>query len=168
MNTNFTRILGVAAVAAGLTFAQTPAPHSGPRSRQQGQWRGHMARHMGQRMATYLNLTDAQKEQSKQIFQAAADQAKPLRQQMQDARKELANAVKSNAPAAQIEQLSNTVGNLTAQLTAIHTKALAQFYSTLTPDQKTKFDTGKRSLRQRRHAPAFRGRGMRRAPQANQ
>jgi Spy/CpxP family protein refolding chaperone len=169
MNRNIIRTLGVAAVAAGLTFAQGPAPTTpapGPGQGQQRHWRGHM----GGRLANYLNLTDAQKEQSKQIFQAAANESQPLRDQMREVRKQLAEAVKTNAPADQINQLAATVGDLTSKLTVIHTKAFAQFYNILTPDQRTKFDAGiDRFLNRggfgRGMGAMMRGRGMNRATQ---
>ena len=40
---------------------------------------------------------------------------------------------------AAIEQISSNIGNLTAQQTAAHAKAMATFYQTLTPEQQTKF-----------------------------
>ena len=93
---------------------------------------------MMQRLNRLLNLTPDQKVQAKTIFQGARTTAQPLRQQMRDARLALANAVKSNAPDAQIDQLSNNTGTLAAQLTALRAKSFEKFYNILTPDQKEK------------------------------
>jgi len=40
---------------------------------------------------------------------------------------------------AGIEQAANTIGNLTAQMTAAHAKAQAAFYQTLTPEQQEEY-----------------------------
>jgi Spy/CpxP family protein refolding chaperone len=145
MKSNFIRIMGAAALAAGLTFAQTtqPAP-AAPGQSQRGQWsqrRAQMRRNMAERLSTYLNLSPDQQTQAKQIFQFARQSAQPVAQQLRDARKALGDAVKTNAPEAQIDQLSANVGNLVSQLTAIRTKAFEKFYGILTPDQKDKMNT---------------------------
>ena len=59
---------------------------------------------------------------------------------MRDARLALANAVKSGAPDAQIDQLSNNAAQVSAQLIALRTKAFEKFYNILTPDQKDKLN----------------------------
>jgi Spy/CpxP family protein refolding chaperone len=41
---------------------------------------------------------------------------------------------------ADIDRISNNMGPLLAQASAIHTKAFAKFYAILTPDQKSKVD----------------------------
>lgn len=89
------------------------------------------------RLATELNLTDAQKTQALSIFRDAAKATMPLQQQMREARQALQDAVKAN-DTAKIDQLSTTVGTLTGQSTAINSKAEAQFIAALTPEQKAK------------------------------
>ena len=61
-----------------------------------------------------LNLTDAQKQQAKTIFQEARQSAQPLRQELRQNRQALAVAVKAN-DTAKIQQLSQTEGNLLAR-----------------------------------------------------
>lgn len=90
------------------------------------------------RLGAELNLTDAQKQQAQSIFSAARQSAKPVQDQIKQARQALAAAVKSGAPDAEIDRLSNNLAPLMAQSTAIHTKAFAKFYGILTPDQKEK------------------------------
>jgi Spy/CpxP family protein refolding chaperone len=119
-------------LAAGLVAAQsTPAnPSTG------SQWKQHGP---GQ-MFSQLQLTDAQKTQAQQIFQASHANAQTLETQLQGIHQQLASAVKSGAPDAQIDQLSSQAGTVMGQLMAIRTKAFAKFYAILTPDQKAKAD----------------------------
>lgn len=165
--------LGTGVIAAGLMAAQTPQPQpQQPNAGQQGRAarigkRGNM---MG-RMARVLNLTDDQKAQAKQIFKAAAESGKPYRTEMQQARKALQAAAKSNAPAADIDRLSQDVGRAAAQLAANRTKAFAQFYTILTPEQRQKLDAaGDRFMQNGRgfRPAAFRQNRNRPAPQPQQ
>lgn len=120
------KIAGVSALAAGLALGQG-APARNPR-----------ARHAPQGgMAAFLNLTDAQKQQSQSIFSAARESAASVSTQLKQDRQALAAAVKSGN-SAEIDRLSNSMGPLLAQSTAIRAKAFAQFYGILTQDQKDK------------------------------
>src|SRR5215472_8047855 len=112
-------------LAAGLVAAQsTPAnPSTG------SQWKQHGP---GQ-MFSQLQLTDAQKTQAHQIFQASHANTQTLETQLQGIHQQLANAAKSGAPDAQIDQLSNQAGTVMGQLMALRTKAFAKFYAILTP-----------------------------------
>jgi Spy/CpxP family protein refolding chaperone len=101
------------------------------------------------RLSNLLTLTDAQKAQAATILGNAEQSIQPLRQQMGDAHKSLAQAVKTN-DVAQIEQLSTTIGLLTGQTTSIESKAQAAFFAILTPDQQAKMPNG----------PLFGGPGM--------
>jgi protein CpxP len=160
MKITATRILGTGFLAAGLMAAQAPAP-AAPAPQQPGQRMGRgMMRNRGMmmgRMAQRLNLTDAQKAQAKEIFQAARDSAKPVAADLANARKALRDAVKTNAPDAQIDHLSTNVGTLQGQLIAIRTKAFSKFYNTvLTPEQRDQAGTmmQRASRRVNRAAPA--------------
>lgn len=136
-------MMGAGALAAGLMLAQTtPAPTPGTPGTPPAGHR-HMRGPGG--MLKNLNLTTDQQAQAKQIFQAARDNAQPLRTQMKDARKALNDAAKAGASNEQIDQLATTVGNLSAQLTALHTKAFAQFYSILTPAQKDQLNAAQQN-----------------------
>lgn len=85
-----------------------------------------------------LTLTDAQQTQAKAIFTSAATAQEPLQTRMATARQSLAEAVKKNDIGA-INSLAATIGDLTAQLTAIEAKAEAAFYQILTADQQAKY-----------------------------
>ena len=58
-------------------------------------------------------------------------------------------AAKRGASEANIDLLASQEAPLLGQLEAIHAKALAKFYATLTPDQKAKADELRQKARQR-------------------
>ncbi len=142
MKRNIVKFASAAALAAGMAFAQAPATQTPPAKPGVMQHRA-----LRQRMMKNLNLTDAQKQQAKGIFQQAKQTAKPLRDQLKQDRQALATAVKNN-DTTQISQLSATMGNLQGQLTAIRSDAAAKFYSILTPAQKTQADQMHQKARQ--------------------
>lgn len=143
MKQQLTKFATVAALAAGMAVAQTPTPApEAPAAK------AHPRAAMRQRLAQALNLTDAQKEQAKAIFQEARQTAQPLRQQLKDNQQALSAAVKAN-DAAQIQQLSGTQGNLRGQVLAIRSGAMAKFYALLTPDQRAKADQIHQHVQQR-------------------
>jgi Spy/CpxP family protein refolding chaperone len=133
----------VAALAAGMAFAQAPAAPAQPGTATAP----HPARRaVRARMMRELGLTDAQKQQAKSIFQQARQSAQPVAQQMRANREALAAAVKAN-DTAQIQGLSARQGNLHGQLIEIRTGAMARFYATLTPEQKAKADAFRQKVR---------------------
>jgi len=128
----------MAAVVAGMAFAQAPAPSNPPLPpAQHRQWnRGQQF----ERMSTRLNLTDDQKQQARSIWQAARESSRPVAQQLRQSRQALRDAAKSGKPDAEIDQLSANVGNLAGQIAAVRAKAFGKFYALLTPDQRTMAD----------------------------
>jgi Spy/CpxP family protein refolding chaperone len=90
------------------------------------------------RLTGLLGLSDAQKSQAATIFGDAAQATQPLQQQMREARTSLQEAVRAGNT-AQIDQLATTIGNLTGKVTAIDSKAEAQFVKILTPEQLAKY-----------------------------
>lgn len=122
-------ILALAALAASTAFAQQTAPPSdGPAQ--------HMQRHF-EMMAKHLELTTTQQQQAQPIFNNMMATQTNLQNSLKTAHDNLAAAIKANDAGA-IEQASNTIGNLTAQMTANHAKAQAAFFQILTPEQQTK------------------------------
>jgi Spy/CpxP family protein refolding chaperone len=129
------------ALVAGLALAQTPQAaagpaQAGPAGKVKAKGLRGTVRH---RMMKALNLTPAQKEQAKQIFQQSKKANEPLRAQMQQNRQALAAAIKAN-DVGQIRQLTQVQGNLRGQMMASRSEGMAKFYGTLTPDQKAKAD----------------------------
>src|SRR4051794_28686450 len=128
------KFTGAAILAAGMAFAQSPAePQHHAANRQE--W----AQHRLDRMASNLNLTDAQKTQAQGIMQQASETAKQFAPQLKQNRQALAAAVKAGNT-ADIERLSNQQGQLMGKMTAIHSEAFAKIYQTLTPEQRAKAD----------------------------
>jgi len=88
------------------------------------------------RMAAKLGLSTEQESQAATIFSGTHAAESALRANLKAAHQGLNDAVKSNNTVG-IEQLSATIGNLTAQLTLAHSKNRAAFYRILTPEQRT-------------------------------
>ena len=128
--------LAAAAMAAGLAFAQAPAAAPTPTAPAHKRPLRAMARH---RAIQALNLTDAQKQQAKTIFQQSRATTQPIREQLKQNREALASAVKAN-DTNQIQQLAQAQGTLMGQVAAARARARAQFYQILTPDQRAKAD----------------------------
>jgi Spy/CpxP family protein refolding chaperone len=156
MKTYLTKFATTAALAAGMAFAQAPAPATAPQDAPAKAMnpRGVM-RH---RMLKALNLTAAQKQQAKTIFQQTKQNVAPIAQQAMQNREALAAAVKAN-DAAQIQQLSAQQGNLQGQVLAMRSASMAKFYATLTPDQRAKADQMQQRMKQRmgQRKAAFQG-----------
>ena len=149
MKTHLTKFATVAALAAGMAFAQTPAP-STPAQTAPKAIRGRAGiRH---RMMQALNLTPDQKQQAKSIFQQNRQQMAPVLQQAKQNREALSAAIKAN-DTGQIQQLSTQQGNLQGQVVAMRSASMAKFYATLTPDQRAKADQIQQRIKARRAAP---------------
>src|SRR5262252_2518914 len=114
MKNKLIRLVGLGALASTLMFAQAPAGQSG---RRHG--------HLGQRMATYLQLTADQQAQAKQIMADARQQATPLRQQMKQNRQALKDAIKSGND-AQIDQITKAEAPVMAQLASIRAHSFSK------------------------------------------
>jgi Spy/CpxP family protein refolding chaperone len=138
MKRQLIKLVGMGAVAAGIIFAQTQAPAPTAQANQNKPAVNHRAaaRH---RMFQELNLTPAQKEHAKTIFQQASVAAKPVRDQLRQNREAMAAAVKADNQ-AQIAQLSATRGKLMGEITTTRSEAMARFYHELTPAQRAKAD----------------------------
>lgn len=150
MKKQFIQIAIAGALAAGLAFAQAPAPAPDAQSSTNVGPRAHGM--LGQRLAQaaqQLNLTDAQKQEARMIFQQAFRDAAPVRAQLRQNRQALAAAVKAGQGNDEIQRLAKTQGDLMGQLVTIRTEAAAAFYADLTPEQKTKADQMQQQFRQR-------------------
>ncbi len=126
-------ILGGVAI---LSYAQESATST---TTSQQAWHGRHGRRMAY-MARELNLTDAQKAQIKQIFQANKATGLPVMQQMAANKKAMLEATANgNYDQAKIQQLANQQAQLMSQLIVQKQAIRHQIYSqVLTPDQRTK------------------------------
>ena len=143
MKKTLVRFATIAAMAAGIVLAQTPAAGDQPRA---GRMMAQQS--MRHRMVRALGLTDAQREQAKAIHQQSKQNAEPLMKQLKANRQALAAAVKAN-DVAQIHSLAAQQGNLRGQLLGIRSEARAKVYATLTPEQKAKADQVRERVRER-------------------
>lgn len=132
MKHNLMKFATIAAMTAGMALAQqapanAPAPAKTPVHRP-------FAR-MHQNMMKALNLTDAQKQQAKTIFQETREKTKPVRAELRQNRQALRDAIKADNK-ADIQKLSKTDGELMGRLLTARNEAKAKFYSLLTPEQR--------------------------------
>jgi len=105
-------------------------------------WTGHRhGGHMGY-MAKALNLTDAQKQQIKSIWQANRASSGPLMQQMAQNRLAMLTATSGGTfDQAKVTALANQQAQLTAQMTVQRESIQHQIYTqVLTPEQRTAAD----------------------------
>jgi Spy/CpxP family protein refolding chaperone len=133
MRKQFVVILVLMAFASVLLIAQIHSTSPSPPSAAE------RAQHHLQFLTTALSLTAAQQQQATAIMNSAATAEDAAHANMKAAHETLHAAIKTNDPGA-IDQAAAVIGNLTAQTTAIHAKAMAAFYQILTPEQQTKLD----------------------------
>lgn len=102
-------------------------------------------------MTAKLGLSAEQQSQATTIFANARSGEATVRASLKTAHQNLDDAIKSNNTVS-IEQISTTIGTLTAQLTQAQSKARAAFYQILTPEQRTTL-----TQLESQHATHFRG-----------
>jgi Spy/CpxP family protein refolding chaperone len=114
-----------------------------------------MVQHHVDHLTKMLSLTPQQQQQATTLLTQVMNNQKTTHEQMSAAHENLQTAIKNN-DAAGIEQISNTIGNLTAQQIATHAKAMATFFQTLNPDQQSKFtEMVKHGMGMEMHGPAM-------------
>jgi Spy/CpxP family protein refolding chaperone len=150
MKSKWFRFAGASILAAGMCFVYAETPAQQPQAHQKSANRQEWAQRRFDRMATYLNLTDAQKTQAQQYMQEARTSAKALMPELKQNREALQAAIKADNK-ADIERLSAEKGRLMGKMMAIHSEAFAKVYQTLTPDQKAKADQMKEHFRTTSH-----------------
>jgi periplasmic protein CpxP/Spy len=105
-------------------------------------------------MADFLNLSDAQQTQIKQIMQSTKPTVEPLFQQEMQNRKALMQLIMSNSfDEAKAQTLAQQSASIHEQIEVAHAKAAAQAYQVLTPAQKTQLSEflAKREQRMQEH-----------------
>ena len=143
-------------MAAALTLSATmavAAPHGGGKHHKRG---GEM---MGPRVAEKLNLTDAQKQQIRDLQKSFREQNKATFENARETRKAFREAKKAN-DTARIEQLKPAMEAQRAEFKQLRDAHRQQFLSILTPEQRTQFEALKAEREQRRGKRGHgRGRG---------
>jgi len=137
MKNTWLRFLAVPAIAAGMLLAAVPEVSTQPNPAA-GQ-RAQRLQKRGDRIARFLNLTEAQRAQFTSEWQATRASARPIHRQLHQLRQEMFQAVRANDTAA-IRQLSAKEGALEGRMSAMRHDAFAEIYSQLTPEQRAKAD----------------------------
>ena len=119
-------------LTAGVMLAQPPAPR--PRM---GRGPGPGPRDFETRLAQNLGLNAEQQNKVHTIMAESRLSMQGAHQQMQTLQSQLTDAIKSGDE-TRIDKVTQEIGTLHQQQTAIHAKSMAKIYSALTPDQKTK------------------------------
>lgn len=128
-----------AAAVLGLSASLAVAGTSFGEGRGYGHGR-HGMHDRGERLASKLNLTDAQKEQWKAIRQASREQNAAFFQQSHQTMKDFREAKKAG-DTAKAESLKPTLESQRAQMKQIRQAQEQQFMSILTGEQRTQFET---------------------------
>ena len=150
MKTKVIAIVVVLLLTLGIGLAWAQAAH---RSRE---WAGAgafgMHGRMAARIASELQLTDAQKEQIKSILQAEKSKAQPLRQQLAQSRQQLLAATKGGSfDENQIRSIASQQAQLRTDMIVEGARVKAEIYKVLTPEQRTKADAMQERMLTRVH-----------------
>ncbi|HET8645272.1 MAG TPA: Spy/CpxP family protein refolding chaperone [Vicinamibacteria bacterium] len=142
--------VGAAALALGLAGAGFAGQDE--RGFGEGPKGGRMhGRHHGfGRAMRELNLTDAQKEQLKQMHEQQREALRPVMEQQRQLRQQIREALEAGNPdATRIGQLEIQAHQLRQQLKAEREKAHAAFVNVLTPEQKAQWEKMKNQRHER-------------------
>jgi len=155
MKRNLMKFATIAALTAGMALAQPPQasplsqpPQANPQPPAQAPAHRPFAARIRQRTARALNLSDAQIQQARTIFQETRKKTEPVRVELRQNRQAMAEAVKANN-AAEIQKLSKTQGELMGRLIAARSEGRARLYNILTPEQRAKAEKLHTAMRER-------------------
>ncbi|HTS64391.1 MAG TPA: hypothetical protein VMH28_20350 [Candidatus Acidoferrales bacterium] len=88
--------------------------------------------------ADKLKLKSDQKGEVERILSAAGEKAGPVRDQLNEARKAVANAILSKAGDDDMKKVLADYATVSAQMTGIEADAFAKIYALLKPNQQSK------------------------------
>jgi Spy/CpxP family protein refolding chaperone len=128
MRTTLLKVVAFLAVTSMIAAAQ----HGNPPDPAE------MVQHHVDHLTKQLSLTPEQQQLATSLLTQVVNNSKTVHEQMRTAHENLHAAIQKNDTAA-IEQISNSIGNLTAQQSMTHAKAMAAFFQKLTPEQQSKF-----------------------------
>jgi cell division septum initiation protein DivIVA len=139
----FSLIVFAAIAAASLAPAQRGGGPRGPQGAEDdGGYAALAARAYQQsrldRFSELFRLNKEQKNEAKEIFDAAQKEAAPVRDQILKSRTDLASAYLTKRPQAEIDQLTASYAGQVTQMTSIEMRAFAKLYESLNPDQQKK------------------------------
>lgn len=144
--TGFT-VFALVAIGTILAFAQKKSDGG-------GKWggRGFGGHHRGgfERLAEKLDLTDAQKEQVKQITEASRAKIKPLMESVRANRQKMETLTANGQfDEAQIQTVAQEQGAISAQLIVEKERAKWQIFQILTDEQKAQAAQLKEQMKER-------------------
>ncbi|HEV7238390.1 MAG TPA: Spy/CpxP family protein refolding chaperone [Thermoanaerobaculia bacterium] len=146
--TKWITMAAVVTLTASLAFA---APHGGGH----GGKRGRHGHEFGERMAAKLNLTDAQKQQIRDMQQSFRDKNKAVFENAAALRDDFREAKKAG-DTAKLESLKPAMEAQREQMKQLRDAQRQQILTVLTPEQRTQWEALKAEREQRR---GERGRG---------
>jgi periplasmic protein CpxP/Spy len=141
-------MLSLVLLAGGAVAQGSGGFHSGARG-------DFLSGHMLGFVADYLDLTDAQQAQIKQIKSSAKPAMKPLFEQERQSHQQMRQLVLSGSfDQAKAQAIANQEAQVHAQLEVQRASLSAQIYQVLTADQKTKLNQflAKREQRWAQHS----------------
>ncbi|MEP6820289.1 MAG: Spy/CpxP family protein refolding chaperone [bacterium] len=133
-------IASIAALVVAATIFALAQGHPGMQGMHgEGPGKGPGHGEMLEHMARALDLTDAQKQQVKAIMEATESTARDIHAKLEETHKQLAAATANGQfDEAQIRTLANQQGQLEADMTVEHFRAMSKVYAILTPEQRVK------------------------------
>ena len=132
----------VAAVGLSATLAIAGEGHGGFKGKRHGEF--------GMKLASKLNLTDAQKEQWKAIRKSSREQNSAFFQQSRQTMKDF-RAAKEAGDTAKADALKQTLQSQRAQMKQIRDSQETQLMNILTAEQRTQYQTLKAQRAERHH-----------------
>ena len=111
--------------------------------------------------ADRLKLSKDQKTEALTVVADALKESAPVRQQLMQAKLDLAKAMLSGASGDDLKKTTDTYASLAAQVTGIETKAFAKVCATLKPNQQGKAASAFELMAGMFNAPAGGGGGRR-------
>ena len=141
-------VFALVAVSTIFAIAQKGADGKGKGKRHFGN-RGHHRGGFG-RMAAKLNLTDAQKEQVKQIMEASRAKTESLREASKVNRKKMHEATANGQfDEATVSAIAQEQAGISAQLTVEKLRVKSQMFQILTAEQKAQMAQMKEQRKER-------------------
>jgi protein CpxP len=148
-------MLLVGVLAIPFAQSQTTEAEQGNQQEKRIEGRGfgrrHWGRGFGRRMFSKLNLTDAQKEQMKQIRQSFRERTKPFRQELRGKHQELRQANKGETfDEALVAQKLNEISTIQVKLMGEQFRLKQEMASVLTAEQKAQLDQMREQMKAKR------------------
>jgi Spy/CpxP family protein refolding chaperone len=146
------KVIAVAVFTLGATLAFAAPQQEG--ARQGGQWGGHRGHHRhhkngAAKLAEKLNLSEAQKQQIKDIRKASREENKAFFDNMRATRQQFREARKAN-DAAKLDALKQSMQSQREQMKQIREAEMTKVLAVFTPEQRAQFEAMKAERQARR------------------